>query len=60
MPANALTEPNYGNPEPVVWFWSVMDGLWFWPDRESYEYDEALLKIPKQPQFLGNVFDSKN
>ena len=30
--------------------------LWLWPNREYYEYSQALLKLPKQPQFLGNVF----
>jgi len=30
--------------------------LWFWPDREAYEYSPMLLKLPKQPQLLGNVF----
>jgi hypothetical protein len=30
--------------------------LWFWPDREAYEYSPMLLKLPKQPQFLGNIF----
>jgi ABC-type transport system involved in multi-copper enzyme maturation permease subunit len=29
--------------------------LWLWPDREQYE-QYTLLKLPKQPQFLGNVF----
>ncbi len=29
--------------------------LWFWPNREQYERS-TLLKLPKQPQFLGNVF----
>jgi len=29
--------------------------LWLWPDREMYERF-TLLKLPKQPQFLGNVF----
>jgi hypothetical protein len=29
--------------------------LWFWPDREYYERD-TLLKLPKQPELLGNVF----
>ena len=29
--------------------------LWLWPDREQYER-YTLLKLPKQPQFLGNVF----
>ena len=28
--------------------------LWLWPS-EGY-YDMALMKLPKQPQFLGNVF----
>jgi len=32
--------------------------LWFWPYREYYEYTQSqyLLKLPKQPVFLGNVF----
>jgi ABC-type transport system involved in multi-copper enzyme maturation permease subunit len=32
--------------------------LWFWPDRRNYEYQyrPLLLKLPKQPEFLGNVF----
>ena len=29
--------------------------LWLWPDREQYER-YTLLKLPKQPQLLGNVF----
>jgi hypothetical protein len=29
--------------------------LWLWPDREQYERN-TLLKLPKQPKFLGNVF----
>ena len=29
--------------------------LWLWPDRQEYEWFN-LLKPPKQPQFLGNVF----
>jgi hypothetical protein len=29
--------------------------LWLWPDREQYE-QATLLKLPKQPEFLGNVF----
>jgi hypothetical protein len=28
--------------------------LWLWPDREQYE-QQTLLKLPKQPEFLGNV-----
>jgi len=27
--------------------------LWFWPKGEYF--DEALIKPPKQPEFLGNV-----
>jgi alpha-tubulin suppressor-like RCC1 family protein len=30
--------------------------LWFWPDRAAYEYEQALLQLPKQPQLFGNVF----
>jgi hypothetical protein len=33
--------------------------LWLWPDREQYE-EQTLLKLPKQPQFLGNVFGKAN
>jgi hypothetical protein len=29
--------------------------LWLWPDKKSYD-NGYLLKLPKQPQFLGNVF----
>jgi hypothetical protein len=29
--------------------------LWLWPDHEQYER-YTLLKLPKQPRFLGNVF----
>ena len=29
--------------------------LWLWPDRKQYEQD-TLLKLPKQPQPLGNIF----
>ena len=29
--------------------------LWLWPDHEQYER-YTLLKLPKQPQFLGNIF----
>jgi hypothetical protein len=29
--------------------------LWLWPNREQYE-QATLLKLPKQPEFLGNVF----
>jgi ABC-type transport system involved in multi-copper enzyme maturation permease subunit len=30
--------------------------LWLWPERRHYEYQRTLLKLPKQPQFLGNIF----
>ena len=32
--------------------------LWLWPDRisESRYGSQILMKLPKQPQFLGNVF----
>jgi hypothetical protein len=29
--------------------------LWLWPDRDQYEYS-TLLRLPKQPRLLGNVF----
>ena len=29
--------------------------LWLWPNRDQYER-YTLLKLPKQPQFLGNIF----
>ncbi len=29
--------------------------LWLWPDA-NYYYEAALLKAPKQPQLLGNIF----
>lgn len=29
--------------------------LWLWPDRDQYER-YTLLKLPKQPELLGNVF----
>jgi ABC-type transport system involved in multi-copper enzyme maturation permease subunit len=34
--------------------------LWFWPYREFYEYQYPLplLKLPKPPEFLGNIFSS--
>jgi hypothetical protein len=33
--------------------------LWLWPDRKFYDYD-ALIKLPKQPRSLGNVFNTPN
>jgi len=30
--------------------------LWLWPVRDTYSYDETLLQLPKQPQYLGNVY----
>jgi hypothetical protein len=42
-----------------VWggvFALAADGsLWLWPDKILYE-SETLLKLPKQPRYLGNVF----
>jgi hypothetical protein len=29
--------------------------LWLWPDKQYY-YNGYLLRLPKQPQFLGNIF----
>ena len=29
--------------------------LWLWPDKKSYD-NGYLLKLPKQPQYLGNIF----
>ncbi len=31
--------------------------LWLWPDPHYYEYSQVLLKLPKQPRFLGNVLN---
>jgi hypothetical protein len=33
--------------------------LWLWPDRQYYD-NGYLLKLPKQPQFLGNIFGNGN
>ena len=46
----------------IAGIWSGMvslaaDGsLWFWPDRQEYEYYPMLMKLPKQPRYLGNIF----
>jgi hypothetical protein len=32
--------------------------LWLWPDHEQYE-QQTLLKLPKQPEFLGNVLTAQ-
>jgi ABC-type transport system involved in multi-copper enzyme maturation permease subunit/alpha-tubulin suppressor-like RCC1 family protein len=29
--------------------------LWFWPEQ-NYYYKQPLMKLPKQPEFLGNIF----
>jgi hypothetical protein len=34
--------------------------LWFWPNRDSYEFKDTLMKLPKQPQFLGNIFSQSD
>jgi len=31
--------------------------LWFWPDPRDYDYSQILVRLPKQPQFIGNVFN---
>jgi hypothetical protein len=35
--------------------------LWLWPYRANYEFEPQppLLKLPKQPEFLGNVLAAK-
>ena len=35
---------------------SADGSLWLWPDKNSYEYDWLLIRLPKQPKLLGNVF----
>lgn len=30
--------------------------LWLWPNPDNYAYSQLLLKVPKQPQLLGNIF----
>ena len=30
--------------------------LWFWPSPDAYQYAQPMMKLPKQPQLLGNVF----
>jgi alpha-tubulin suppressor-like RCC1 family protein len=32
--------------------------LWLWPNREQYE-QQTLLKLPKQPEFLGNILTAQ-
>ena len=32
--------------------------LWLWPNPSNYQYSESLLRLPKQPQFIGNVFSA--
>jgi hypothetical protein len=67
LPTDAYTEPPtrlgiHDDWVAIANTWSgiislAADGsLWFWPDREAYEYSPMLLRLPKQPQFLGNVF----
>lgn len=34
--------------------------LWFWPNPSDYNYTGALIRLPKQPEFLGNLFGSSN
>ena len=67
LPADAFTAPPnrlgiHNDWVAIGSTWSgivslAADGsLWFWPDRREYEYYATLLKLPKQPQFLGNIF----
>jgi len=34
--------------------------LWYWPDPIMFESQRPLLKLPKQPQALGNIFKTAN
>jgi hypothetical protein len=36
--------------------------LWFWPNRDSNEYYDSpqLIQLPKQPRYLGSVFNGAN
>lgn len=36
---------------------SADGGVWLWPDRRVHE-DYILMALPKQPRFLGNVFEA--
>lgn len=35
---------------------SADGSLWLWPDKNSYESEWLLIRLPKQPKWLGNVF----
>ena len=39
---------------------SADGSLWLWPDKNSYEYEWLLIRLPKQPKLLGNVFGKAN
>jgi hypothetical protein len=39
---------------------SADGSLWLWPDKNSYEYEWLLIRLPKQPKWLGNVFSPAN
>jgi ABC-type Na+ efflux pump permease subunit len=43
--------------ESVLAF-SADGSLWLWPNRKSYEFQDDLLRLPKQPKLLGNVFSN--
>ena len=32
--------------------------LWLWPDLQSYDSSQFLIRLPKQPRFIANVFDA--
>jgi ABC-type transport system involved in multi-copper enzyme maturation permease subunit len=34
--------------------------LWFWPNPNFYNYSALLTRLPKQPQFLGNIYNAVN
>jgi hypothetical protein len=34
--------------------------VWFWPAPGYYQFREMWVQLPKQPQFIGNVFASAN
>jgi len=31
--------------------------LWFWPDPSPYNYQDMVIELPKQPQFIGKVLE---
>ncbi len=39
-----------------LWYWPSTGYYWYWPSAGYYE--RALLKVPNQPQLLGNIFSN--